>query len=534
MHRTDFIGNAASERCVDAYAARMNNDARNDEMTTARRSQMGYTVVSRTLIARTLAVLLLGLLLVAAIVLVRTVVAVKDRAPAKPLAYTVPDADTAVAVTHLSRALQFETVSFDDRSNASALESLRAWLMETYPRFHALARRTVVADATLIYEWVGSDSSLAPIVLMAHQDVVPVPEPERWKQPPFSGAVVDGFIWGRGALDDKSSLIAIMEAAESLVANGHVPQRTIYFVFGHDEESAGTGARAAGDVLEQRKIRAAFVLDEGSLSITDNPVTGQPVTLIAIAEKGYLTLELAVSAAGGHSNSPPPETAVDTLAKAIVAIRKSPMSTRYDGVTKAMLEAMAPDASLITRMTIANSWLFDRLIVGQLSANPATAAMLQTTVAPTMLQGSPKQNVLPSVATARINFRVLPGDTTDGVIAHVRKSLEGLPVTVTAVGLRTEPSAISSLQSAGYRLVSGIAQSLFDAPVVPTMSIGLTDSRSLRGITDDIYLFAPIRTRLGDLAMVHGIDERISTENLSRMVVFYQNVIVGGSAHTLP
>ena len=176
------------------------------------------------------------------------------------------------AVTHLSTALRFETISYDDGSNAAAFESFRAWLVETYPRFHSVARRTVVGDGTLDLR-VDRAATLRcqPIVLMAHQDVVPVPQPERWRHPPFSGAIVDGAIWGRGALDDKSSLIAIMEAAESLIAAGHAPARSVIFVFGHDEESGGAGARAAAELLAGRGIKAAFVLDEGGLSLRDAP-----------------------------------------------------------------------------------------------------------------------------------------------------------------------------------------------------------------------------------------------------------------------
>lgn len=170
------------------------------------------------------------------------------------------------------------------------MEALHIWLAETYPRFHAAAPRTVVGEGTLIYEWAGRDAQLQPIILMAHQDAVPAAEPERWKHPPFSGAIAEGAIWGRGALDNKSALIAIMEAAESLVIAGHAPERTVFFVSGHDEESGGAGARAAAELLANRGVRAAFVLDEGGVSL--------------------------------NADAPGNETAVDTLARALIAIRE--------------------------------------------------------------------------------------------------------------------------------------------------------------------------------------------------------------------
>ena len=480
--------------------------------------------------------LLLAALLAPVVLVVgaRTVAASKSDSTT-PLEYPVSEFDLPAAATRLSAALQFETISYDDRSELSAFESFHAWLGATYPRVHALAKRTVVGGGTLIYEWTGSDASLQPIVLMAHQDVVPVPQPERWRHPPFSGAIAEGSIWGRGALDDKSALIAIMEAAESLIAAGHVPARSMIFVFGHDEESGGnSGARAAADLLASRKIKAAFVLDEGGLALREGPLTNKPMVLIGVAEKGYLTLQLEVKVTGGHSNAPGTQTAVDTLARAIVAIRADSFAPNYTGVTRDTLEAMAPHAPLVTRMAIANSWLFEPLLVRELSATPQGAATLQTTIAPTMLQGSPKQNVLPSVATATINLRIMPGESIESVTAHVREAIDYLPVTVTSVGTRAEPTPIASTQSAGYRLIGGLATKMFDAPVMPLLIIGTTDSRHMRVLSDDIYRFTPLQLSAADMGLVHGIDERISIENLGRMLAFYQQVIVGGSAAALP
>jgi carboxypeptidase PM20D1 len=457
-----------------------------------------------------------------------------EAGPGSALSYPVPAIDIPAAAHHLGAALRFETISYDDTSNTQAFESFRAWLIDTYPRFHATTRRTVVGEGTLLHEWPGTDATLSPIVLMAHQDVVPVPQPERWRHPPFSGAVADGAIWGRGALDDKGSLIAILEAAESLIAAGHRPVRGVTFVFGHDEESGGKGARAAAELLASRGVRAAFVIDEGGVSLRDAPVTNAPLSLIGIAEKGTLTLQLEVRTAGGHSNAPGTRTAVDVLANAIVAIRANPFPASYAGVTRDMLDGMAPHAPFMTRMAIANSWVFESMLVRQLSATPQGAATLQTTIAPTMLQGSPKQNVLPSVATAAINFRVMPGESSDSVIAHVRRSLGDLPVTVTQVGALSEPTPVASTRSAGYRLISGLAVELFDAPVVPFLMIGVTDSRHMSPLTGDIYRFSPVQLQSKDVAGVHGFDERISIENFGRMLDFYSQLIVGGSAASLP
>jgi carboxypeptidase PM20D1 len=478
-------------------------------------------------------VLALALAITITIVLVRTAATGKVKAAA-PLRYTVPEVDVPAAASRLSAALRFETISYDDASESEAFSRFRAWLIETYPHFHAGTERTLVREGTLVHEWQGANKSLQPIVLMAHQDVVPVPQPERWRNPPFSGTIAQGEVWGRGAIDDKGSLIAILEAAESLISAGHQPARSVIFVFGHDEESGGKGAHAAAQMLASRGVRAAFVLDEGGLSLRDAPVANGPMTLIGIAEKGYVTLELEVNALGGHANAPGTRTAVDSLAQAIVALRASPFPTRYSGVTRDMLEAMAPHAPFVTRMAIANSWLFQPLLVRQLSASPQGAATLQTTIAPTMLQGSPKQNVLPSKATATVNLRIMPGESIEGVIAHVRETLGALPVTVKRVGPSVEPSPVASTESGGYRLISGLAVQIFDAPVAPLMIIGVTDSRHMSVLTDDIYRFSPMSLELKEGAMAHGFDERISIENFSRMISFYSQVLAGGTTATLP
>jgi carboxypeptidase PM20D1 len=486
----------------------------------------------RSFMARAALALTLALVLIVGFILARTF-AVEAKATV-PLEYPVPAFDLSAAANRLGAALRFETISYDEASNTEAFEEFREWLIDTYPRFHAQTQRTLVGEGTLVYEWRGTDASLQPIVLMAHQDVVPVPQPERWRQPPFSGAIVDGEIWGRGALDDKSSLIAILEAAESLIAANHKPARSVIFVFGHDEESLGKTARAAAELLAARGIKAAFVLDEGGLSLSDAPVANGPMTLIGVAEKGYVSLQLEVKTAGGHSNAPGSQTAVDTLARAIVAIRANPFPARYAGVTRDMLEAMAPHAPFMARLAIANSWAFEPLLVRQMSATPPGAATLQTTIAPTMLQGSPKQNVLPSVATATVNLRIMPGESIDSVIAHVRESLGEIPVAVTKVGPSTEPTAIASTETAGYRLISGLAAKIFDAPVAPLLIIGATDSRHMSVLTTDIYRFSPFRLGSKNIGLAHGFDERISVEDFERMLVFFQQVLVGGSAATLP
>ncbi len=483
------------------------------------------------ILKRTALLCLSILLAVVAIVATRTL-AVGTPAANPPWSEQLPEADLNLAAAHLGAAVQIQTISLDDQPmvSAAAFGELRTWLAATYPRFHSAAQLTVVADATLIFEWTGSDAGLEPIVLMAHQDVVPALDPERWKYPPWSGALAEQAVWGRGSIDDKSSLVALMEALESLARAGYVPARSIFVVFGHDEETAASGARAAAEWLQGRGIHAAFVLDEGSLVVEDHPVTQGPVGLVGIAEKGFVTLKVTAQTLGGHSSAPPADTAVEVLSRAVLAIVDAPFPRRYDGPTRQMLEALAPHAPFLTRMAIANSWLFEPVLLSQLSASPQGAAMVQTTIAPTMLQASPKENVLAPAAEAIVNYRIAPGESIDSVLEQARRATRDLGVEVELVGTSHEPSRVSSLESEGYELIARTAQSLFDVPVVPSLVIAATDSRHMELVSDNIYRFQPIRLSLEETGMLHGIDEHLRVEQLAQMIAFYQSILTRGAA----
>jgi carboxypeptidase PM20D1 len=438
--------------------------------------------------------------------------------------------DLARAAARLGEAIRIRTVTEQAESSQPALHELRDWLAASYPAFHAVAERTVTGGGTLVFEWKGSNTALRPIILMAHQDVVPEVAPERWTHPPFSGAVADGSIWGRGSIDDKGSLIAIMEAVEALVVAGHVPTRTLLLVFGHDEETSGSGAGAAAQWLASRGVQAEFVLDEGSLVIADHPITHGPVALIGISEKGYATVRITARGAAGHASMPPPQTAVATLARAIDAIMGSPFPMRYDGATRAMLETLAPEVPTLTRMAIANAWLFRPVLVKQIGATPQGAAVLHTTLAPTMLSAAPRENVLPTEASATFNLRIAPGDTVAGVMAHLRQAVGALPVTLALVGEGRDPSVVSPTDSFGFRLIAGAARAVFGTPVAPAPVVAATDSRHMAGLTRSIYRFQPLQLSLADTGMIHGIDEHLGMEALERMVRFYGTVVVAGTA----
>jgi carboxypeptidase PM20D1 len=483
------------------------------------------------LVRRLLLVLLLALVALVAIVAYRTATfapangsqaAVVELAPAVAI-------DGAVAAQRLAQAVRFRTVSHQDPQDNDWNEwsRLHEWLAATYPAAHAAMSREVVAGHTLVYTWTGTEPGLPAIVLMAHHDVVPVtPGTEQdWRHPPFDGVVADDAVWGRGAVDDKGSLIGLFEGLEALAADGFVPRRTVIIVSGHDEEAGGTGAAAAAELLRERGVRAQFVLDEGLAVISDFPLLGRPVALVGVAEKGYATLRVTAPAAGGHSSAPPAETGVEVLARAVLAITGKPFPLQFDGPGGDMVRALAPDAPLPVRMAVANEWLFRPLLIRQIAATPAGAATLHTTIAPTMLRGSPKENVLPQDATAWINYRIAPGSSTDEVMQHATEATQGLGVQLAWEGPAYDPSPVSSSTSQAYRVIAELAAGDERFPVAPGLVMATTDSRHMTGLTEDIYRFQPIVASIGELQMIHGTNEHMTSDNLRRTAQFYARLV---------
>ncbi|WNG15144.1 M20 family peptidase [Cystobacter fuscus] len=438
--------------------------------------------------------------------------------------------DVNAAAQRLSQAIRFRTVSHQDKAEdqPAEWERLHAWLESAYPAAHAAMTREVISGHTLIYTWKGSDPSLAPILLMAHQDVVPVtPGTEKdWRHPPFDGVIADGAVWGRGAIDDKGSLITLFEGSELLASQGFTPRRTVLIASTHDEEARGEGAPAVADWMKARGLQAEFVLDEGMAVISDNPVTGGAVALIGVAEKGYGTLNVVARAPGGHSSSPPKDAGgAVLLSRAVVAIAEHPFPLELKGPGAAMLETLAPVGPWPLRMAVANRWLFEPLIIQQVAATPAGAALLHTTIAPTMLRGSPKENVLPQDATAWINYRIAPGDTSETVLAHTRAAVGDLPVEISWTKTPDEPTPISSTRSRGWNVLATIAGEMSRAPVSPGLVTAATDSRHLQPVATDVYRFQPMTFSLASIQMIHGTNEHMTLENLEFAVRFYARVI---------
>lgn len=442
----------------------------------------------------------------------------------------VPAYDLDAALSHLSAATQIRTVSHQDPADNETAEwdKLHGWLTATYPAAHAALERTVLPGGTLVYRWAGSDASQAPIILMAHQDVVPVtPGTEGdWKYPPFSGEIAEKAVWGRGTVDDKGSLIGLFEAAEALARQGFKPKRDVYLISGHDEEVGGTGAKAAAALLKAKGVRALFTLDEGAVVLRDAPVIDGPAILVGVAEKGYATLKVTANAPGGHSSMPPAETGVATLARAVLAITEKPFPIEVRGPGAAMIGVLAAHKGGTTKVAVANQWLLGPLLKREIASSPSSAAAYHTTIAPTMLQGSPKENVLPQSATALINYRIAPWNRSAEIIARAKEAVGDTPVDISWVEPPREPSRVSSTQSQGWKYVVAAARA--DAPdaiVSPYLVVGGTDSRNMEPVSDDVYRFMPMHLSVKETGMIHGTNEHMTSDSFRRMIDFYARLI---------
>ena len=436
--------------------------------------------------------------------------------------------DQTALLKRLSGALQIQTVSYDDpsRLNRTEFGRFHVYLSESFPLVYTRLSYEKVNEFSLLFRWPGKDPTLAPIVLMAHLDVVPV-EQTKWKHPPFGGISSAGYLWGRGALDDKSSLIAQLEAVELMLQKNFQPEQTLYFAFGHDEEAGGEAAAAIAKLLESRGIHPRMVIDEGGAILEEFiPGLAVPTAMIGTSEKGYLTLLLNVRDEGGHSSAPPNSTAVGRMSRAIQRLEHHPMSARLEGSTSELIDFLAPEMPFLPRLVLANRWLFQPLIVSALSKVRFANAAVRTTTAVTMIDGGVKENVLPASVTATVNFRIRPGETMEDVIEHVRNTIEDDAITITKRPQGINPSPVSSSHSPEFQLLQRTIRQVYpDVIVVPGMVIGATDARYYSRISKNVFRFAPFRVGTEDFRGVHGTDERIAVDGYLNMIRFYVHLI---------
>ncbi len=447
----------------------------------------------------------------------------------------VPDVDADAVAQHMAALVQRRTISLhrhdgspEPSADAAQFDALHEELARLYPRAHAQLEHEPIGEHSRLFRWAGSDPSLPPVLYAAHLDVVPV-EPgteDGWTHPPFSGAIADGFVWGRGSIDDKLGVLGLFEAAESLLAEGWAPRRTLLLAFGHDEEVGGhRGAEAIAATLRERGIEPWLVLDEGGALVLDAiPTLEKPVAFVGVSEKGYASFELVAVDEGGHSNAPPPTGAIGRLARAVARLEEHPMPVDIRGATSSMMDALAPHVGFALRIPLANRWLFEPALEAFTASDPASNPTVRTTTAVTIFEAGVADNVLASRARAVVNFRLLPGDSVADVEAHIRDVIDDPEIDVACFGVCVEPSELAPIDDERFQLVRhSIVQVYPDAVVAPYLVIGGTDARWYQPIAKDAaaYRFLPLRMRPADRSRMHGTDERIAVDDLVDAVRFY-------------
>jgi carboxypeptidase PM20D1 len=449
--------------------------------------------------------------------------------PAAPAVALTPDS----ALAHLAGALRIPTVSRTRYAETDTVpfDQLQAYLQRTFPLVHQRLKRQTVNHYGLLYEWPGTDTALKPLLLLAHQDVVPVlPGTEsQWTRPPFGGQQAGGYLYGRGALDDKLNVLGQLEAVEALLRAGFQPKRTVLLAFGHDEETLGLrGAKALAALLRQQHPQLEMVLDEGGLVKADG-VAGlaQPVALVGVSEKGYLTLELSATGQGGHSSMPPALTSVGRVAAAVARLEAAPFPARLDGGVSGLLAYLAPAVPFGKRLGFANQWLFGPLIKKTLAATPSGNAALRTTTAPTIIRGGEKDNVLPIGATATVNFRLLPGDTVAAVIRRVRETIDDPQIQLKMVGEGRAASPVSSTDNAAFATLHRTIKSVFpQALVAPYVMVGAADARAYASLCPQAtYRFMPVLMDQAAIESLHGTNERLRSSAYQDVIRFYAALI---------
>jgi len=428
----------------------------------------------------------------------------------------------------LSRMIQLPTVSAElDARGPRPFEDFVTLLAELYPLVHAHLERERITDFGLLFRWPGAAASASPVVLMAHYDVVPVDESDDWTHPPFEGRVEGGWVYGRGALDDKGPLLIVLEAAENLLAAGFTPARDVYLSFGGNEEVHGAAAASIATSLRERGIVPWLVLDEGG-AVVDAPLPFAlgAAAMVGVGEKGILTLRLTARGDGGHASAPPRLTAVGRIARAVNRLTPNTFPARTPPAITRMLSLFADKARGADQTLLRTLATFPGLTARAFAAmGGEPAAVVRTTVAATMQTGGTAANVLPSQASATLNLRIALGETVGGTMRRVKRRIADARVEVTVLE-SSDPSPESPTDNAQFGLiVAAVNASYPDAVTVPFVCMAATDSRHFHDFSPAVYRFAPLEMSNAQRASIHGVDERVEIASLERGEKFHRALL---------
>ena len=474
--------------------------------------------------------ILLGILaLLLGIALVRTALIKAPPAPAYTPELTPAELDTAAQ--KLGDMIRVPTVSKAEDEDLTQFYKFHTVLEACFPLLHENLEKTVL-NGTLLYRWPGADPTQKPILLMGHQDVVPASD-DGWSVGAYSGEVKDGCVYGRGALDCKSTMYVELQAVEELLAEGFTPPCDVYLEYSINEETGGDGAAAAMRYLRDKGITLALVMDEGG-AVVDKAVDGmdRPCAVIGITEKGYMDLKITARGKGGHSSTPPRNTPVARLfAFANEIERKRPFQKKLLPEVVEMFRRMAPTFGFPMRLVLGNIWLFRPLLMALMPmVSPFGEAVMATTCCFTMMEGSSAANVIPKEPYLVANLRTSVHQGCKESLAVMQKYADkyGLQIEVL---MQRDASPISNIRSAEYAYVERCIRSHFpDVGIAPYVIMGGTDCRHFHALTENALRFAPVRCTTAQNASCHAVDENVTVASLAEGVRFFKMFLKGYGA----
>ena len=432
----------------------------------------------------------------------------------------------------ISKALQIKTISFEEENNIAREEFTRFLnlVKAEFPLVNEKLERTIIKEFSFIYNLKSNNLNAPPEIWWTHYEVTPAETDSlaQWKHGPFEGKIENGILFGRGTLDNKTNMFAMLEAVEILLQKNQTCERDIYLCFGHDEEIGGKqGAFAISKWLSQKEIKAEYLLDEG-LCITEGvvPNISKPVALVGIAEKGNASFQLSVNFQSGHASMPSDESANRILALAISKFHNKSFRAEINPSLKSFMSYLAPELPFLQRLAFANQWLFKPVIFASYQKTTSGNAYIRTTIATTFMQGGERDNVVPSIAKAVVNCRILPGQTIESTKEKIVKIINDNRIRVENYGHHNNPPAVSDVNAAAYKMIEKCIKQIFnDVIVCPGMCIAGTDSKYYQSISPNLYRFFPAVLSKNDLSSIHGVNESISVDSYKKMIQFYVSLL---------
>ena len=425
-------------------------------------------------------------------------------------------------ISNLSKMIQKETVSEFDQQDLSKFREFQDLLRELFPHIFD-ACEFMDFDGSFVLLWRGENSVKRPIMFMNHHDVVPA-EGE-WLHEPFSAEIVDGKMWGRGTLDTKSGLWGMLQAADELAAEGFVPDRDIYFESGCNEETSGDGADAISRWMQENDIKLEMSFDEGGMAMYD-PIGGADGTfaMVGVGEKGCAEIRFTAKGNGGHASTPGKNTPLVKLGRFMTYVDDGKLfDVELSPTICEMFRRIAPYMGKVGKLLKKPENLRFTLSKVLPRISDTANALIQTTVAFTMAEGSDARNVLPAEASVIANVRTSHHQGGASSIEVLRQAADKFDLEMEILDPGFE-SGITDYNGTAFELVEkAVKASLKNVDAtVPYIMTGASDSRFFDRVCDQCIRFNPFTITEEQMESIHGINENLDVDTLVPAVDYYR------------